>query len=462
MKKSTLGLLLLGLVLISSCKNSDPEKKEEDKLLAPTTFSYRIEMNNSMTHLPALQSFVLGTSGDYWLLIGGRTNGFHGFGNQQNFPFKKANKHIYAYNTANNTLDSISINNLPPKLQEQYTSSNMQHFQLQNYLYICGGYGEINANTPDSNWVTYPTFSRVDVSAMINAVVNQDVNALANSVVYEENDFQRATGGELYKLGQKFYLVLGHNFEGPYGGTSTQVYLDSVHVFTLTETDSSISIDPSSFQYISDNLNDSITQFRRRDLLVVPSVADDKSTVGLTVYGGVFTSPVLHDSTKANQPFRNPIYLQNGTTPSYTLDQNFTQRSNIYSSAFVTLYDSTDNVMFTTSFGGMGDTAVGAGDAFTKLILTIGRANPGNNTYTFYNANSMPDYLGTEADFIPSSQTMFNSEYGIVDFRSLPENTEVLLGHIYGGIKSKGPSWDPVNNPTSPSNEVYNVYITRN
>ncbi|HBF19231.1 MAG TPA: hypothetical protein DDW81_03980, partial [Cryomorphaceae bacterium] len=372
MKLQLAGLLLLGLVTFPSCKNSP---SEEEPAQFTESLAYRVQASTTHTSLPALQSFVFASYNEYWLLIGGRTNGFHGFGNQQDFPFKKANKFIYLYNTSTQSLDSMSVMSLPVALREQYTSSNMQHFQQGDYLYLCGGYGELHAGTPNATWQTFPTFSRVNVPDMVQAIIDHNDTALAMSVVYDSDDFERATGGELFRLDNKFYLVVGHNFEGPYGGNHTQIYLDTVHVFTVTESPNSIDINPSSFQYISDNLPDSVTQFRRRDLLVVPSIGSDKSTVGLTIYGGVFTSPVLHDTTKANQPFRNPIYLTNGTTPSYALDPSYTQRSNIYSSAYVTLYDSTNNVMYTTSFGGIGDTAIGAGDAFTKLILTLARDN---------------------------------------------------------------------------------------
>ncbi|HAD98315.1 MAG TPA: hypothetical protein DCG19_12970 [Cryomorphaceae bacterium] len=57
---------------------------------------------------------------------------------------------------------------------------------------------------------------------------------------------------------------------------------------------------------------------------------------------------------------------------------------------------------------------------------------------------------------------MYNADYDVLNYQALPQNQEVLIGHIYGGILSKGPSWDPNNNPTVPSNTVYEVYLTRN
>lgn len=428
---------------------------------AQTPKGFSIKPSQKLTKLPALQSFVFGQSGKYWVMIGGRTNGFHGFDpNAYLFPFKKANKYVYIYNTATNKLDSISTSFLAPALREQYTSTNMQHFQVGNYLYVSGGYGEFHAKLPDSSWVTYSTLSRINMSQLISAVLTKNINQFAASVVYAKSKLTAATGGELFKLPDgKFYLALGHRYNGLYGGkTISQVYLDSVHVFKLTETASSISITPNSMQYISDNLPDSVTQFRRRDLLVVPAIQRGGKTVGLTVYGGVFTyGPGF--------PFRNPIYLKGGTTPSYVLDKTYTQTSNIYSTANVEMYDAQNDVILTTAFGGIGedmksDTS-SSSTAFTKKIMTISRNNRTNITTEIVNPTMLPTYMGSEGVFIHSSSVpMYNANYDIINYNAIPAGKTTLIGYIYGGIVSKGTAWGPTN-PTASSNMVYEVYLTK-
>lgn len=429
------------------------------------TFSqsnFSLKPSQKLKNLPALQSFVFGQSGNYWLLIGGRTNGFHGFSNYQDFPFKKANKFIYVYNTATNKLDSMATALLPTMLREQYTSSNMQHFQVGNYLYISGGYGEYHAKLPDSTYTTYSMLSRVNIAQIINAVLTKNFIKFRTSVVYAKDNLTASTGGEMYKLPDgKFYLVLGHRFYGMYSADTThgktrQVYLDSVHVFKLTETPSSISITPGYRQYISDNLPDNTTQFRRRDLLVVPAVQKGGKNVGLTVYGGVFTSSGL--------PFRNPIYLRGGTTPSYQLDKTYTQTSNIYATANVEMYDAQKDEMLTTAFGGIGEdtsTTTGSGDAFTKKIMTIKRNNRTNITTEILNTTSTPTYMGSESIFIPASNLpMYNANYGVMNYNAMPAGMPKLIGYIYGGIVSNGTGWSS-SNPTTPSKIVYEVYFTK-
>lgn len=419
--------------------------------------TFSIKPSQTLKKLPALQSFVFGQSSKYWLMIGGRTNGFHGFdSNAYLFPFKKANKFIYVYNTATNQLDSMSTALLPPALREQYTSTNMQHFQVGNYLYVSGGYGEFHAKLPDSSWVTYSTLSRINVGQMISAVLSKNPAQFAASVVYAKSKLTAATGGELFKLPDgKFYLALGHRYNGKYGtGNTSQVYLDSVHVFKLTETASSISITPNSMQYISDNLPDNVTQFRRRDLLVVPAIQRGGKTVGLTVYGGVFTS--------TDKPFRNPIYIKGGTTPSYMLDKSYTQTSNIYSTANVEMYDAQNDVMLTTAFGGMGEDTTNAPDNFTKKILTISRNNRTNVTTETVNSTTLPTYMGSEGVFITAPNVpMYNTAYDIINYNAIPTGKPILIGYIYGGIVSNGPKWVSGSNPTLPSNMVYEVYLTK-
>jgi hypothetical protein len=426
-------------------------------LKAHSQTGFSLKPSQNLKNLPALQSFVFGQSGNYWLLIGGRTNGFHGFGSATNFPFKKANKFVYVYNTATNKLDSMATAFLPTVLREQYTSSNMQHFQVGNYLYVSGGYGEFHAKLPDSTWTTYSTLSRVNIAQIINAVLTKNLIKFRTSVVYAKDNLTASTGGEMYKLlDGKFYLVLGHRFIGMYGSSKAkQTYLDSIHVFKLTETPSSINITAGSRQYISDNLVDSVTQFRRRDLLVVPAIQKGGKGIGLTVYGGVFTSG-------AGVPFRNPIYLKGGAIPSYQLDNSYTQTSNIYATANVEMFDANNDVMLTTAFGGIGNDVASGRDDFTQKIMTISKNNRTNVTTEILNPSNLPTFMGSESIFIPAPNVqMYNAQYGIINYNALPAGTPKLIGYIYGGIVSNSPKWNNSSNPTLPSKMVYEVYFTK-
>ena len=460
MNKITL-LLVLTTLLIYGCK---PQTSSS----SPSTFTFTVEEDTSdLQGLPALQSFALGVCDSGFVIFGGRANGFHGFGSEQNFPYLTANKTLYPYNKYTHTLYTMSVDSLPEDLHEQYISTNMENRQIGEYLYVCGGYGMINAGQQDSNWVTHNIISRVNVNQMYNAIRNSNKDALAKGIAYDKNDIVISTGGELFKLNDgKFYLVLGHDFRGPYGGTHYQQYLDSVHVFTLTETDSTIQVN-SSFQYISDHLVDSITEFRRRDLVVAPNVLSGGTSYGISIYAGVFTT--------AGNTFHYPIYITGGNTPSYYLDTSYYQLSNVYSAPNLQMYDSVNDLMYTTIFGGLGDTMFINGDsaAFTKVITTLKRNNAQNTTSPIYNSSSMPDYVAAEGIFIPANGApVYNSNnLGIIDYNKIPTGNKQLLGYIYGGIYSDSTQWSNVDttinsqhykkNITSASNRVFKVWITK-
>src|SRR5690606_18731723 len=117
MKKMTL-LLLATAIMIAHYQCQSPSATQQTN----GSFTFTIEADNSFTGLPALQSFVLGESGDNWLMFGGRTNGFHGFSApNQDFPYPTANKYIYVYNTTTHTLDSLPAAMLWDDLRDQFT-----------------------------------------------------------------------------------------------------------------------------------------------------------------------------------------------------------------------------------------------------------------------------------------------------------------------------------------------------
>ncbi len=427
------------------------------------SFSFEVVPDSSFTNLPGLHSFAIGEGNGEWLLLGGRTNGFHGFSDQQNFPVRKANMQVYAYNISTHLIDSLSVDSLPPALKWQFRSTNMQHVQVGNYLYISGGYGA-TINGTDTTYMTYPVFTRIDVPAMLVAIHSHNYAAFRKALVYDQHPIVQATGGEMFRMPSgEFYMVLGHNFSGRYSASdAVQVYLDSVRVFTITETDTSVKINANSFRYYSDNLPDSLTQFRRRDLIVAPYVSEPGTKFGVAVYGGVFT--YTGSIGDGGNPFTHPIYVPASASESYLLDTSFTQVSNIYSAPSLAMYSLLHNTMFTSIFGGLGDTVQSGGDnaAFTTRISTIARNYGLNSTSVIYNPDTLPAYVGAEGLFVPAGSLPWLPVEGlrILDYDLLPPG-KTLVGHIYGGILSKGPQWGPPQNPTWPSNRVYSVYITK-
>lgn len=436
----------------------------------PDSFIYEVVESQNFPNLPALQSFAFGETDSCWLLLGGRTNGFHGFGNQKNFPVRRANLYAYAYNTYTHELDSLPVDSLPDPLKWQFRATNMQHVQVNDYLYMCGGYGAQIVNN-DTSYVTSSVFSRVNVPQMVQAIQTANMAAFRNSVVYDQNPMMQSTGGELYKLdSSQFFLVLGHNFTGKYSdSTAQQIYLDAVRVFTITETPTSVTINTNSFRTITDSLPDSLTQFRRRDLVVAPLIYDQGNKVGVSIYGGVFTYSPGTPFNSGGGPFRWPIYVPANPNETYTLDKSYRQLSNVYSAPNLALYSKAADQMYTSIFGGLGDTNFVNQDsaAFTKFISTIVRNYGNNSTSTVYNGSTLPHYIGSEAFFVHAKGLPYyaaSSPIRVVNMDSL--NGRTLMGYIYGGIRSDSTQWNNVDtagpiNITRASHRVYEVYLTK-
>lgn len=463
-KRSTILLVAVAISTLLSCKNSN-KTSNTGNTDSSGSFTFAVEEDHGMTGLPGLQSFALGITNDgKWLLLSGRANGFHGFDStSQNFPFKKANQYIFAYDTKTHKLDSMSTNILPPDLRDQYNATNLEVRQIGDKLYLCGGYGVINAGTSNEKWVTHPILSRIIISKMISAVQAHDPAAMRKAIVYTKNDLLRATGGELYKLSDnKFYLVVGHKFMGKYthdtstSGAPVQYYLDEVRVFTINETDTNIALGQF-LQKITDGYPDSLTQYHRRDLVVAPSVLPGGKDYGITIYGGVFTY-------NTNVPFQFPIYITGGTTPTGKVDSGFYQKTNIYSAPNLQMYDKANDIIYTSIFGGLGDTLDTTAGNFTKLIATMAKNNKTKTTKAIYNATGMPAFVGAEGIFIRAADAPVynNNPHDIIDFDAInADGHKHLLGYIYGGIHSNDTVWSDPQNITFASNKVYRVYISK-
>ncbi len=457
-------LAICGIVILSSCNSTHEEKVSEiEAVVASPQFSITVTQDAAFTGLPDLQSFVFGSSQNNWLMFSGRRNGFHGFANDQDFPVKKANNMLFTYNILNFKLDSMAIPTYGGDTGNVFLCTNLAHTQKDGYLYACGGYGLQN-KTDESAKKTYSYFMRIKLDDAINAIKTKNASAFKQAINWGSSELVRSTGGELYILPDgNFYMALGHNFSGTYDGTnSTQVYLDKINVFSLKVNGfngvNNLALIP--VGTISDNMPDSTTEFRRRDLVIAPSILADGLDVGLAVYGGVFkyaTGGIQNNGT----PFNHPIYIDNKQSHAYRVD-SFYQWTNIYSTAFISHYDPTSKSMMTTLLGGLGDSEANFASAnWTSVISTNVRsfANHGDVTTSLTNANALPGFIGAEGLFIPAPNVVYyNEAYKIIDYSKLTNNQTV--GYIYGGISSNN-SGATITATTVASNVVYKVTITK-
>lgn len=408
-------------------------------------FTISLTPIKTKNYLPGLQSFVWATSGNYLLLIGGRTEGFHGLTNDDTtFKVRKANDSIFVINMSDYTYRALALNTKDPDLF-QFSSSNMEFKQDGDTLYMVGGFGVNDTTSLQSNY-TFNRMVAIRVSAMIKLVITKGnpANAIIGRAM---SPLLAVTGGELIKQNGIFYLMFGQKYTGIYDMTNSGAYTSAVRSFRFsnnTITNTSSFIDTS-------NLH-------RRDLNVAPIM--QKSGWLYAGYGGVFTSKL--------GSYDHPVYLSlNGANVSLSTD-TLTQVTNQYECAKAFIYDPGSNTNYTVLFGGIGEYQYNTaskkwlyGDngamlpfvnSITQLVYQNGSTQqkiqipPGQPT--------MPGLIGADAIFIPTPSLLYADR--TIDLSKVGANAPI--GIIYGGIRSLKPtSSGPY--PTSLNKTIYKVYL---
>jgi hypothetical protein len=168
---------------------------------------------------PRLQSFVSAQWDGKWIFIAGRTGGYHGVGQGDvDFPRSKANQRIWVVEPPASgpaKVYSFAVADLPAsfsQVKDQWVSSDLLHFQDKDTLYLVGGYGQNSAG----EMVTYPLVSSVNLPALVQGVT-RGKDTFSNTIAWAESPLVQSTGGELVKLDDGFfYLIGGHVFMGTY------------------------------------------------------------------------------------------------------------------------------------------------------------------------------------------------------------------------------------------------------
>lgn len=415
-----------------------------------TTFDYGVQLIPvSVPGLRGLHSYAFGQDNGKWLVIGGRKDGIHARQPFNAFPQNQNNDSIYVIDVVAQQYWSASLGSLPQGIREQLQSTNMNFHQDDDSLYIIGGY----AFAPSANnHITFGNLTSIQVSGLINAVINQQsITAYFKQI--SDNRFA-LTGAQLGMIGDTFYLVGGHTFNGrynPMGGPSyTQSYSNQIRKFTINNSGSSIVV--SNYSAITDAVH-----LHRRDYNLLPQIFPD-GTEGFTISSGVF-------QTNVDLPFLYPVDITpNGHSPI----TGFNQYLSNYHSAKVALYDSTNNSMHSIFFGGMSqyyyqnNTLIQDNQVpFVKTISRLSRFAD-SSLQEVQMPVQMPNFQGASAEFIPNHQAP-QTESEIFKLDHFNSDT-VLVGHIYGGIAS--PTLHPFannqTNLTSADPTIYEVWLIKN
>ena len=414
-------------------------------------FNIAIEPIN-ITGLGGLQSFAFGQHDGKWLIIGGRLDGLH-----QRQPFAAFDQ--AGHNTQLIVVDPVSlqkwsapITSLSIPLQEQLKSTNMQFYQVGNYLYLTGGYG-YSAILGDHT--TFSNLAVIDVPATINAVIS-NTSFVSNFRQITDAQFQ-VTGGRLEKIGNTFYLVGGQKFIGRYnpmgpdhGPGFIQEYTEQIRKFNLIDNGSTITINHLPSITDTDNLH-------RRDYNVTAQIMPNGSE-GITAFSGVFQETI-------NLPFLNCVNID---STGYVVNNTFTQYYNHYHCAHFPIYSATNNEMNTVFFGGIAQYYDNAGTLVQNndvpFVKTIARvARNANGVMAEYKLPiEMPSLLGAGSELIPD-ENLPRYTNGVIKYDDLTSDT-TLIGFIYGGISSTAENIFFINDGTqsNASSQIFKVLLTKN
>jgi len=430
-------LVLLVLVSLFSGCNAKP------------TFDYSIELRPvNFPGLPGLHSYAFAQHDGKWLILGGRKDGLHARQPFNSFPQAENNTSIYVIDVAAKKFWSASLATLPEGLRDQLQSTNMNFYQDENTLYIIGGYGAAEST---KRHITFPNLTSVNVPSVIKAIINE--KPIAPYFKQLTDDAFAVTGGQLGKIGNTYYLVGGHRFDGrynPMGHPSyKQTYTNQIRMFTLDNSGSSLSF--GNYETHTDD-----EHLRRRDFNLLPQIFPDGSE-GYMLSSGVFQE-------EKDLPFLYPVDI---TASGYTPQPDFNQYLSNYHSAKVSLYDKASKQMYMVFFGGMsqhyykGDTLLKDDLVpFVNTISMVTRLADGTLKESVLPVE-MPSYSGASAEFILNPKVPQTASE-IVKLNELKQ-TEVIIGHIYGGIVS--PEVNPFSRNqagiTQASNTLYAVKLIK-
>ncbi len=416
-------MLLLSLLI------SGPMCQSASQSDIPWSLSFEIRE----AHIPGLHSYAAAQRGDTLLLVGGRKDGLHL--RQPSFAFDSLSRNdsIWVYDYAQNTSLGLSIQNLPPAIAAQLSSTNPLYCQRGEYLYIVGGYG-YDPTIQDHQ--TYRSMIAIHVPRTLQHVYRQEPLDTSCYYVIEDEIFG-LTGGVMSRYDDHLVIAGGQLFDGVYNPvdnpTFVQVY--NSHVIELDIDDQN-----RSHQIIRDVQD---TMLRRRDLS--GQVFHDRDGDRLVLYAGVFRPDV-------NFPYQFIIEYKGG---QLTRVPDYRQCLANYHGAHMSVHSSMLNSGYSEAeihIGGLSpyyrindelyyDTDV----PFTKHISMVMRDDDGQYS-EYIHGDTLPYFLGTGTE--------------VFETPILKNSKRRLLGFFLGGIRSpeRNVFWSAEDSPSVASSYVVELY----
>jgi len=442
-------------LLAMSVENAWGQNQTEtlSPVLTDASLPFSLEINEANFSLQAgIHSYVSAIHKGKWILLGGRTDGFHGFDCAvSNFSPAFQNRQVHVVDPATGIAlhKSLEDSDLNPLQMDALSAAKAQFFQKGNKLYIAGGYG-IDSATGEIG--TKDTLTEVNLDKVMDWAAG-DTLQLSRALRQITHPLLQVTSGFLFQANnhEPFLLMLGQKAPGlchsdPNGHCTMQI-----RPFWLNDSGGNLSIIP----HVSPV---TYPDYRRQDPNIAPILHNNQfayiAFAGIfTLEAGVWTVPIK--------------ILPNGK--SYEPDPHeaasFKQAMNHYHCPSFGLYSSSRNEMFVVFPGGIsygffsnGTFSTDSGIPFINQVTTIKIDK--NNIYTQHlmdgefpyiasTGSSPPNQLlfGAEASFFPKDDISLYSN-GVIQYDALSKDRTVI-GYIVGGIMSSQPNTNTNTDSTS-------------
>lgn len=457
MKTLFLFLSLCGFLIANQTETLSPVHSEKG-------IPFSISVEKASFELPnGIHSGVRALHNGQWLLLAGRTNGMHGFNDDNsNFPPQKQNKIVYVVDPEAGVTYSRSLEDpssgLSQKEIDRLSVTSPQSFQRHGTLYIAGGYG---IDSESGLFNTKKTLTALDVKGIIHWVKGKS-SSFKKHMRHTCDPLLQVTGGCMKTTDSELntLLIFGQNFEGFYMDESEGIYTQQVRRFKIKDDGKRLAITHK--RRLKPNPN-----YRRRDLNVVPVVCKGKVT--FAALAGVFT---LDEGI-----WTVPVFIQkNGKSymPNAAKEKTFKQAMNQYACATASLYDKNNKTSYALLFGGLsfgyfanGMFTTDPEIPFINQITALKITPKGHITQhlmkgeypTIPSTGTNPGntlLFGAGAYFIPAT-SIKRYKTGILRLDQIKRKT--LMGYIVGGIMSTLPN-TVTQADSAASPYVFKVFIT--
>jgi hypothetical protein len=406
---------------------------------------YHLELRTvdfAPVQLPTLHSYAKAQWDGKWVLLGGRTNGLHGFtgGGLDNFPPAYQNREVWVIDPVAKTQWHRSLTDGSAELSQSQIDSlsttNMQSYQDDGRLYLSGGYGFDTAQ----RFITYDTLTAIDLPGLV-AWAQDGPGSLVGAVRQLNDPLFQVSGGNMDAIGDRTHLVFGHNFQGGYSSGRNGVYTNQVRSFTIEDDGTTLSISHPAVSPPDPN-------YRRRDLNVAPMLArgaGGEIVESWTAFGGVFT--------ETDGAWTVPVEISAAGVPAMadpTVPETFRQGMNSYTCARIGLYSAANDAMHNVLLGGISlqqviraTGEVVSDDQLPFINQATAIVRDAGGAYRQYLLDAeFPDIrdgggnrlrFGANAEFFPAAGVPLYDN-GTLRLDELSE--PITIGYIFGGLMS--------------------------